>query len=78
MSEETFTCDRCGQEFPKSQMKEVFIGEDTTKKKLCPNCLDQVMNAADDVRGVEGDEKQAAVAVDTEPPGDRETYGERQ
>ena len=66
MSEETFRCDRCDREFPQRQLKEAFVDEDggRTKKNLCPECLDQVMNAAGEVRGVPGEEKRAAVAID--------------
>lgn len=81
MAEETFTCDRCGNEFPVRQMKEAFIEEDgqRVKKVFDPNCLDEVMNAAGEVRGVPGDEKRAAVAVDPEGSGgDRESFGERE
>ena len=66
MSDETFRCDRCGREFPQRQLKEAFVDEDggRDKKNLCPECLDQVMNAAGEVRGVPGEEKRAAVAID--------------
>ena len=72
MTEETFTCDRCGRDLPQRQMKEAFEGSGAERKKLelCPECLDQVMNEADRVRGVPGDEKRAAVMV-----GDGETNG---
>ena len=82
MAEETFECDRCGREFPQRQMKEVFTeeGKDRVRMQLCPSCLDEVMNEADQVRGVAGEEKRAAVHVsdgdgDT---GERESFGERE
>jgi hypothetical protein len=80
VAEETFTCDRCGNEFPVRQMKEAFIEEDgqRVKKVFDPKCLDEVMNSAGEVRGVPGDEKRAAVAVESEGNGgDRESFGER-
>ena len=79
MSEETFKCDRCGQEFPKRQLKEAFsgAGEERDKMDLCPSCLDEVMNEAEQVRGVAGEEKKAAVVVDGSGEGERESFGER-
>ena len=80
MSEATFTCERCGKEHPESEKKEVFVNEggSETKKIVCPECLDEIMNSADSVVGVEGDEKQAAAAVDQAAEStDRETFGER-
>lgn len=45
---------------------------------MCPECLDEIMNQADEVVGVEGDEKRAAAAVDdAAETTDRETFGER-
>jgi hypothetical protein len=80
MGDDTFDCDSCGREFPRRQLKEVFHEEagERVKRNLCPACLDEVMNEADRVRGVSGDEKQAAVHLDeggTITGGDR--YGER-
>jgi hypothetical protein len=82
--ESTFKCDNCGNEFPLSQMKEVFTeeGTDRTKQRLCPNCLDQRMNEADEVKGVAGEEKRAAVRLVDEPgssdgQGERESLGQR-
>lgn len=80
MSETTFTCERCGREQRDSEKKEVFVDEggSEVKKTVCPECLDEIMSSADEVRGVEGDEKQAAVAVDQAAEDtDRETFGER-
>lgn len=80
MAEETFTCDRCGNEFPVRQMKEAFIEEDgkRVKKTFDPKCLDEVMNSSGEVRGVPGDEKRAAVAIDPSGSGgDRQSLGER-
>lgn len=82
MPEETFTCERCGREFPRRQMKEVMYeeGRDRVKKQLCPECLDQVMNRSDEVRGIAGEEKRAAVHLDN-PEGDgggeRRSFGRR-
>lgn len=63
MNDETFSCDRCGRETPRRQLKEVFTDEGA-RRELCPQCLDEVMNASDRVEGVApGDEKQAAARV---------------
>jgi hypothetical protein len=81
VAEETFTCDRCGEQFPAREMKEAFIEEDgqRVKKTFDASCLDQVMNESNEVRGVPGDEKRAAVAIDPEGDGgDRESLGRRQ
>jgi hypothetical protein len=67
MGEATFNCDRCGKETPQRQLKEAFVdgdGNDRSKQNLCPECLDEVMNASQEVRGVPGEEKRAAVAID--------------
>ena len=66
MGEDTFTCDRCGREFPRRRLKEAFHEENgqRIKRNLCPTCLDEVMNEAGTVQGVAGDEKQAAVHLD--------------
>lgn len=80
MSEATFTCERCGKEHREAEKKEVFVNEggSEVKKIVCPECLDEIMNQADEVVGVEGDEKQAAAAVDEAAQAtDRETFGER-
>ena len=80
MSQATFTCDRCGREHPDAEKKEAFVDEggSEVKKVLCASCLDEVMNQAEQVQGVEGNEKQAAVALDEAAEAtDRETYGER-
>ncbi len=80
MAEETFTCDRCGQEYPIRQMKEAFQGQGAERKKLrlCPNCLDAVMNESGEVRGVAGEEKRAAIDLDAKGPGERESFGTRE
>jgi NAD-dependent SIR2 family protein deacetylase len=83
MTEETFTCDRCGQSFPKRQMKEAFRqdGNDRTRLELCPTCLDEVMNEAGTVQGIAGEEKRAAIRVDAGPGADemaeRASFGDR-
>ena len=79
MAEETFSCDRCSREFPKRQLKEAFSGsgEERQKMDLCPECLDQVMNEAGQVRGVPGEEKRAAVVVDGGGDEAKESFGER-
>ncbi len=57
MSEATFTCERCGTDRGESDKKEVFVteGGNNVKKVVCPECLDEIMNEADEVVGVEGD-----------------------
>ena len=60
---DTFTCDNCGNEFPKDQMKEVKTEGSDQVRKLCPTCLDETMNKASNVYGVEGDEKDKAAFV---------------
>jgi hypothetical protein len=62
---DTFTCDRCGNQFEQRQLKEAFIDEngERVRKELCPSCLDEVMNASEDVRGIAGEEKRAAVSI---------------
>jgi hypothetical protein len=79
MDEETFNCDRCGREFPRRQLKEAFHeeGGQRVKRNLCPICLDEVMNEADQVQGVSGDEKHAAVHLDEGAEAGGESYGER-
>ena len=80
MAEESFTCDRCGRSWPKRQLKEVMYeeGRQRVKKNLCPECLDQVMNEAGQVRGIAGEEKRAAVHLSENPEGDeRQSFGER-
>jgi hypothetical protein len=78
---DTFTCDRCGNEFPRERLKEVMYeeGKERVRKELCPTCLDQVMNQASEVRGVAGKEKRAAVHLSgTEGTGERESFGTRE
>lgn len=60
---ETFTCDRCGAEVPRNQLKEVIEGPGS-RLELCPVCLDERMNEAVEVRGGEGQEKPKAAYVD--------------
>ena len=68
---DTFTCDNCGNEFPADQMKEVFTDSDSgvERQELCASCLDQRMNEASDVYGVEGQEKRRAAYL-AQSPGD--------
>ena len=57
-----FRCDNCGREFPADQMKEAFIDGEAgvVRQELCGECLDEKMNSAGDVYGVEGQEKRSA------------------
>lgn len=73
---DTFTCDNCGTELPSDQMKEVFIDRDggVERQELCANCLDQKMNEAADVYGVEGQEKRRAAYL-AQSPGDAPREG---
>lgn len=57
---DTFTCDNCGKEFPTDQMKEVKVGDPDEMLKLDPECLDEKMKQADEVYGIDGDEKRRA------------------
>lgn len=78
---DTFTCNRCGKEFPREKLKEVMYeeGKERVNKKLCPNCLDKVMNEASRVRGIAGKEKRAAVHLSgTEGSTDRGSFGTRE
>ena len=69
---DTFTCDNCGSELPADQMKEAFIDSDggVARQELCANCLDEKMNSAADVYGVEGQEKRRAAYL-AQTPGDQ-------
>ena len=62
-AQETFTCDRCGAEVPRNQLKEVIEGPGS-RLELCPVCLDERINEAAEVRGGEGEEKARAAYVD--------------
>jgi hypothetical protein len=63
---ETFTCERCGNVFPRARLKEVMYeeGRARVKKNLCPSCLDEVMKEASGFRGIVGDENRAAIHLD--------------
>jgi NAD-dependent SIR2 family protein deacetylase len=65
-AQETFTCDRCGAQVPRNQLKEVIEGPGSPPERmeLCPDCLDERMNEATEVRGGEGQEKARAAYVD--------------
>jgi len=65
--DETFTCDRCGNVFPRARLKEVMYEEDRerVKKNLCPSCLDEVMAEASGFRGIVGDKKAAAIHLES-------------
>ncbi|HEX2241291.1 MAG TPA: hypothetical protein VHJ82_09150 [Actinomycetota bacterium] len=74
MDAETFVCDRCGREWPRNQMKEVFKEEGGERVKLTvdPECLDEIMAETGKVTGTPGDEKQMAAEVVEEGPGPAE------
>jgi len=60
------TCERCGRELPTRMIKEVVYeeGRDRVRLLVCPNCLDQIMNDSERVRGVVGTQKRAAAHID--------------
>jgi hypothetical protein len=75
-------CERCGRDVEENQLKEVFWEEGDQKERkqamICPNCLDEVMNQADKVKGVAGEEKRAAAHIIGDGgAGERESMGER-
>lgn len=57
---DNFTCDNCGNDFPKAEMKEAKDGDSDRMLSLCPTCLDEKMQASEEVYGIEGDEKRRA------------------
>lgn len=63
---ESFTCDNCGKDFPQSELKEAKIGDSEKMLSLCPTCLDEKMNASEEVYGIEGDEKRRAAYLATD------------
>jgi NAD-dependent SIR2 family protein deacetylase len=79
---DTFTCDNCGNTFPRDQLKEVVRDDESGRvtQQLCPQCLDRRMNEAADVYGVEGEEKRRAAYLADEPgePPGEPTFGRRQ
>lgn len=80
MAEDTFTCERCGRDRPARQMKEVMHEEGRSRitRRVCPECLDAIMNESPKVRGIAGDEKRAAIHVNrTGSGGERQTFGDR-
>ena len=77
---DTFTCDKCGNEFPRDQLKEVKTEGSDEVRNLCPTCLDETMNKASEVYGVEGEKKDKAAFVaqqGTETP-DEPVTGKRE
>ena len=76
----TTTCDNCGATITTDEMKEVFREgrENEDPERLCANCLDQRMNEAPEVVGVEGEDKRRAALIPEagEQP-ERETFGRR-
>lgn len=74
MAEDTFVCEDCGRKFPARQMKEYF-DEAGKRMELCPDDLDERMNAQEVVRGGPG-KKKAAASYSEEAPQDA-PYGDR-
>jgi hypothetical protein len=68
---DTFKCDNCGTELPADQMKEAFMDGNSgvERQELCASCLDEKMNQAADVYGVDGQEKRRAAYL-AQSPGD--------
>jgi NAD-dependent SIR2 family protein deacetylase len=66
---DTFTCDNCGNTWPREQLKEVVRDDDSGRvsQRLCPECLDEQMNQAAEVYGVEGQEKRRAAYLADQP-----------
>ncbi len=82
MADDLATCQRCGRELPAAQLKELVYEQgpqaERVREMVCPTCLDQAMNQADEVRGVAGTEKQAAAHVSGDGgAGERQSMGER-
>lgn len=79
--EDQGSCERCGRELPKRKLKEIVYeeGRERIQLMICPNCLDQIMNQSERVRGVVGTQKRAAAHVE---PGmdaaERQSLGERE
>jgi hypothetical protein len=50
-------------------MKEAMYerGRERVRMRLCPECLDEVMNASEGVRGIAGEEKRAAIHLNHPP-----------
>jgi hypothetical protein len=67
--DETFVCERCKRVLTRSQLKEVMYerGHERVRERLCPRCLDEVMNQSGEVRGIVGKEKAAAVHISPPP-----------
>lgn len=77
--EEQVSCERCERELPKRKLKEVVYeeGRERVQLMVCPNCLDQIMNDAQRVRGVVGTQKRAAAHLDPGAGGERKSLGDR-
>lgn len=87
MTESTFTCERCGRDWPQRQLKEIMYEEnkDRVKQNVCPECLDEIMNRSEQVRGIAGERKRAAVHIGSDgsgradgPGAERESFGTRE
>lgn len=74
------SCQRCGREIPTRKLKELVFeeGRERVRLMVCGNCLDQIMNDSQRVRGVVGTTKRAAAHLDPAPGGsERKSLGER-
>lgn len=78
--DEQGSCERCGRALPQRKLKEVVYekGRERIRMMVCPNCLDQIMNSSQRVRGVVGTQKRAAAHLDPGVgTGERQSLGER-
>jgi hypothetical protein len=59
---DSFFCEFCGAQKPRRQMKEVFLEQPsgTTRKELCPSCLDELLEETNHREAVRGCRKQRA------------------
>lgn len=78
--DQRFSCEQCGKELSRSQLKEVVHeeGRKRIRRLVCTNCLDQIMHESKVVRGVVGTVKAAAVHIDRGPAANQHvSMGER-
>jgi hypothetical protein len=62
------------------KLKEIVFeqGRERVQQMVCPNCLDQIMNESERVRGVVGTRKRAAAHLDAGTGlAERQSLGER-
>ncbi len=74
-------CARCGRDVEENLLKEVAWEDGAEQKRelVCPNCLDELMNQADEVRGIAGQHKTAAAHLTGDSgEGERKSMEERE